>query len=322
MAVFAVGQHHAGDEGPQRRGQADGPHQEGNANDDQQRNGGEQLADMGPGDDPEQGADGVAPPKDNGENDRDRHPGLPPGRQVLGQVKDRFFAAVPRSVTTCAVAARIVTGAIVSHSLAGAVAIPAREAEATRVREEGQHGEDRDDGYVLEQQHGKGVLSRGRRHLALLIEGLQHDRRRGQGQRQPEGQCHTPVQPEHLPQPPHGRRCNQHLRAADADNGRPQPPQLFRLEFEADKEQHHHHAEFGDVGDLYGVGAQPAQHRRNRHPGDEISQHGPQSQSLEQRNDNDGGAQKQRREEQERRSHCAAPSPAAWRASRLRRVCM
>ena len=196
VAVFAVGQHNAGDEGAQRRRQANGPHQEGDANDDQQRNGGEQLADMGAGDDPEQRADGVTPAEDNGDDDPDRDTGLPPCRQVLGQVENSFFAAV-----TCTVATRIVAARIMTHFLAGAVTARARKAEAPRVRKEREHGEDRDDRDVLEQQHGKGVLSGGGRHLALLIQGLQHDCRRGQGQRQPERQRHTPVQPEHLPSP-------------------------------------------------------------------------------------------------------------------------
>jgi len=171
--------------------------------------------------------------------------------------------------------------------------------ETTGMCQERQGCQNRDHGNVLEQQDGEGILPCRRSKLILFIECLQHDCSRRQRESQTQSQTHLPVQTKGHTRKRHDQRRNANLRAAHTKDWYSEPPQFCRFELQTDKEQHHHHAKFSDVGDRNRIDTQPAQNRRDDDPCDQISQHGTKPKPLRDWYRNHRCGEKKRSEKQE-----------------------
>jgi hypothetical protein len=85
------------------------------------------------------------------------------------------------------------------------------------------------------------------------------------------------------------------LRGAEAEDLFAQRPQLRRAHFQADNEEEHHDAKFGDVKDVLRVFEQSDAERADCKAGREVAQHRTQSQSPEQRRRNHRRAEQRHR---------------------------
>jgi len=71
-------------------------------------------------------------------------------------------------------------------------------------------------------------------------------------------------------------RCAQHLRPAQAKDGPAQSPEQRRSQLQADQEQHHHHAELGEVHHIVRFIPEQAEHCwSNRYAGQQVAKHEP-----------------------------------------------
>ncbi len=141
MLEFAVGKNDAGEEGTQRRAQADQVHQVGDSHHDEQGRCGEQFAEPGAGYQPEQRYDGVSADNDHGSYCPQHRSRLKPA----GKTFQRSFR----------------------HRRSG-----------SRIKnQQGDEREHRDYRKVLEKKYGKGVPSGSCVAKAFLFKGLHHDGR-------------------------------------------------------------------------------------------------------------------------------------------------
>ena len=165
VAVFALGQHHAGEEGAECRREADELHQQRDADHHDEREADEDLAHAGVGDEAEQRpreeAAGQHDDGDGGEHGQ----GLRPAGQIADQ---RGVMRVMR----------------------------------LRRGEQRQQGEDGDDRDVLEQQHREAGLAGGGLEEAALVEALQHDGRRRHGEDEAGGERRLPAEAQASAPPP------------------------------------------------------------------------------------------------------------------------
>ncbi len=81
------------------------------------------------------------------------------------------------------------------------------------------------------------------------------------------------------------------LRQAQPEDLLAQAPQSRRHHLQADDEQQHHDAEFGDMQDGLSVGEKAQTERTDRDAGRQIAQHGAKSEFLEQRYGDYGSCQ-------------------------------
>ena len=276
MAVFALRQHHAGEEGAECRGQPHELHQQRDAHHHHQCEADEHLAHACFGHEAEQRAREEAPGQHHHGDGGKHGNGLGPARQVADE---RGVMRVMR--------------------LGGG--------------EQRQQGEDGDDRDVLEQQHGEARLPGGGLEDAALIEALQHDSGRRHGQDQAGGQCGLPAEAHGQRAAAQRQRGDDNLQPAQPDDGAAQLPQLRGLQFEADEEQHDDNAEFGEVHDMRALLADEAEQRRaDDHARHQIAQHRTEPETGCHRSGNDGGGKiDEGAEEKILRVHRLIPSAKA-----------
>jgi hypothetical protein len=218
VAVLARGEHHAGEERPERGGEPDAGHEERDPDDEQQRGRGEQLAEPRARDGAERGAHERAPADDDrrdGAEDRERL--RPPRQPAHPRLRGRVPGAARR--------------------------VPAGGAGA----EHGEQGEHRDDGDVLEEEHRERALPARALEEPALLERLEDDGGRGQRQRHAGAERRRPREPEEAREPGEREAREEHLQPSEPEDRAAQAPQPRRLELEPDDEQHEHDPELGDV---------------------------------------------------------------------------
>ena len=169
MAVFAIGQHDAGEECAQRRRQADQCHQQGNADHDHQGRGGEKLAHLRPGDVAKDGPRQIGANPDDRADCGQRDQGALPAAQPVHEIE-------------------VKAGALAMGGGFGGMAAGQQIGQGEE-RDDGQH---RDDGNVLEEQDGKTGAPAIAARKALLVQRLQHDGRRGERQDHANGEGGLP----------------------------------------------------------------------------------------------------------------------------------
>jgi hypothetical protein len=304
VAELARGEHHAGEEGAERRREPDARHEQRDADDEEERRGGEHLAQPRARDGAEGGAHRPPAAEHHGGHRAEHGERLQPAGEPA---HPRRRPPAPRRRP------------------------PRPRRERGEQREEREH---RDDGDVLEEQHGERALPRRRAELPLLGERLQHDRRGRQGERHPHGERRLPAQPGQRGERGERRGGERHLQPAEAEDGPTQPPEAPGLELEADDEEHHHDAELGDVqhAGALGGGAEEAEPRRaDDDAGDEIAEHRAEPEASGEGHGAHGGREVDeclleeagaravgRRGEEQRGAHEAAgsaPSGAPWSMS-------
>ena len=87
------------------------------------------------------------------------------------------------------------------------------------------------------------------------------------------------------------QRADADLHRAEPEDLAPQAPQPRWLHFEADDEQEHHDAEFGDVKDGLGLGEDAQAERADDQAGGEIAEDGAEPHAPEDRHGDDAGGQ-------------------------------
>ena len=304
VAVLAVGQHDAGEEGSQRRAQSHLAHQQRDPDDQQQCGGREQLAQPGAGDDPEYGSQQVAAGDHDRRHGREddeslfpRGQSLHPGRRVRRRV--------------CAVARRI-PGMVVARTVAGA---PARDRADRQQRHQRQHRDHRD---VLEQQHREGALSAVGADQVLLVQGLQHDRGRRQRERHAHRDRGLPREAGEDADAGEQHRADPDLESPEAEDRLAHLPEQGRTQLESDQEEHHDHAELGEVHHVLSLFPDQAEREgADHHAGDEVSEDRAETEALGDRDrDHRGGEVDEGLPEEPFCVHALPLSPAAARRDR------
>ena len=273
MPILAVGEDHTGQEGAERRTEPDHLHQQCDADHEQQGRRGEDLAQPGPRDGTEHGAQQEASAADD-HRDRGEHGDglLPPGK------------------------------------CGDAVCLAAR-----RDRQRGQqrqHREDRDHGDVLREQDREHPLARVGAQPTRLRQALEDDGRRRHRDDQPDGEGGLPATAGRDADGGGQQRRTQNLRAAEAEYGDAHAPQHRRAEFESDQEQHHHDAELGDMQDvLAAIGHELQSERPDGDARQQVAEHGAHPQPTCDGHRRDRGREIDERLEQEVVVHQALGTP-------------
>jgi hypothetical protein len=140
-------------------------------------------------------------------------------------------------------------------------------------REQRQQGEQRDDRQVLQQQHPEGRPADGTLSQPLLVEGLQHDRRRGHRQHEAGRQRRRPGQSEDHAGAGDGQGRGHDLRAAEAEDGLAHRPEQGGAHLQPDQEQQDHHAELGEGHDVLGLARQVEREGADQGAGDQVAEH-------------------------------------------------
>jgi hypothetical protein len=239
VAVLAVGEHHAGEEGAEAGGQADRLGERRGAEHEQQREADEHLAQARLGDVAQRRANQDPADRDQRDDQAERPRRVDPAEGL------RFAA------------------------------------------EEADHQHERDDGEVLEQQHRERRLAAGRRQEVLLAERGEADRGRGHGEAhagdEPDGHRLT----EQDRDSGHGHDRDGHLRRPEAEDRAAQRPDARGVELEADEEEQEHDADRAEAEHRLRIGDQAQAPGADRDAGDEVAEHGTQSEPLENRHRDD-----------------------------------
>ena len=126
-------------------------------------------------------------------------------------------------------------------------ALVRRRRQRRQQRQQRQHRNDR---HVLEQQHGEARAPRRGLEQPALVQALQHDRRRRHREREARDEGALPREPEqHGGGADHEGRQHD-LQAAEPEDRLAEIPQLLRLQLEPDEKQHHGDAELREVQDV------------------------------------------------------------------------
>ena len=274
---------------PSAGDRSDQHHQQGDAGDDQQGDGGEHLGQARRMDEAEERPRAV----DAGEDDRRDHPQRDqrdaPTRQPLDQRH-----GVMRLVTG-------IGGAALDRPVD-------RQRHLGAQRQQGQGDQHRDHRDILRQQHGKGRPPARGLHKPLLGQGLQHDGGGGQGKDHADRQRRLPEQP-HRDAARHHQPAGQHdLQPAEPDQPVPHVPKGARLQFEADEEKHHDHAELGEMQEIFGI-LHETQPRTDHQPGQQVAQHRPEPEPRGDRHGDHGGSEEDGRLEK-KILHARGPCPS------------
>ena len=150
-------------------------------------------------------------------------------------------------------------------------------------REKGDDGQQRHNQQIFKKQNGDHALPTRAGNIATLVQHLHDDRGRSQHEARRADETHLPRKAVQQANAGQQNGAHHHLQTAKAENLTAQPPQMRGLHFQADDEQKHHHAKFGDMNDGVRIGNQFQAKRANGKSGGEIAQHRPQPQTLEQR---------------------------------------
>ncbi len=157
--------------------------------------------------------------------------------------------------------------------------------------EEGDDGERRDDGEVLEEEDREDLLAVGIGGLAAFLEDLHDDRRRGEGEAHRRDDGDRRRQAGEHGRAGQQRRADQDLGEAETEDVVLERPQARRLQFETDDEQEHHDAEFGDAEDRFRVVEDPQPERADGDAGDQVADHRAEADPLEDRDRDDACAE-------------------------------
>lgn len=143
-----------------------------------------------------------------------------------------------------------------------------------------QDRQDGDDGDVLEQQHGEGGAAALALHQFALLQALQHDGGGGERQDEADGQPLLPGQADEVGHAGQGRRGQQHLQPAGAEDRSLQLPQQRRPELKPDQKQHQHYPELGEVHHIFLFTHQPQQEGTYDDARQQVTEHGAQPPAL------------------------------------------
>ena len=166
-------------------------------------------------------------------------------------------------------------------------------------RQQGHERKDRDDGYVLGQKDKETGLAARALQQALLGQGLQHDRSRGERQHETDCNRHVPGLPQHVGQTRHGGRRQQQLATAQPKHLESHLPQVSRLQLEPDEKQHQDNAQFGNLLDRMHVDIEQCQNRTDHDARDEVAENRAHSESRGDGDRNDAGDQKNERKKKD-----------------------
>ena len=269
VSIFALGQDHARQEGAQRRGEPHPVHQHGDADHQGQRGGGEDLPESGPGQRAKERIDEKLPGAHDAQDRGDDHQRLLPAGSSRLGQRDR----------------------------------------AGR-RQQGQDRQGGDHRQVLEEQDRKRGLAARRLEQPFFAQALHDDGCGGAGQHEAEDEASLPGLSERHRQPQDGRRRHHHLGPSQPQDGAPELPEHAGTELETDEEEHHHHAELGKVHDVLPFPADEPEHEgAQRHPREQVTEHGAQPQSLGDGDHQHGGRQVDERLSQKAPVH---QTPPGW----------
>ncbi len=283
VAVLAVGQHYACEEGPERGAQPHPGHEQGDADHQEQRRGREDLPESRAAQDPEGRAHQHPPSPDHRHHGAQNGQGLGPRRQAH-QPGRRLVAPL------------------------GGV-----DLGRGQQRHEGQHG---DHGDVLEEQDGEGRLPGRGPHQPLLLEGLEDHGRGRQGEGHAHGQRRGEGETHGHGDPGADGGGEGDLESPETQDRTPEAPEHRRPQLQADDEEHHDHAELGEVHDVLALAAHPSEAPGpDDHAGDQVPEHRPQSQPSGQGYGHDRGGQVDHGLGQERLGAHAVPSIRSTGAS-------
>jgi hypothetical protein len=165
-------------------------------------------------------------------------------------------------------------------------ALPGRRDGRYR-REKGDDGEQRHDCEVFEQQDRHRPLADGRERVAALFENLDHDRGRGQREAHAADEGNDRRKSGEDADAGQERAADADLQRAEPEDLPPQAPEPRGLHFQADDEQEHHDAEFGDVQNVAGLDENGQAERADDHAGGEIGEDRAEPRALEQRDRDD-----------------------------------
>jgi hypothetical protein len=142
--------------------------------------------------------------------------------------------------------------------------------------------------------------------LALLIQDLQREGRRGQRQRKPDKQRLAKPEAERQADGGKHERCRHELGGAEPEDRRAHGPKSHRAKLEPDHEQQHDDAELAEMQDALDTVElieRPENIRADDHAGGEIAEHGAHAKNAAERRGNGSGGEKHRHLDQLRRNH-------------------
>ena len=145
--------------------------------------------------------------------------------------------------------------------------------------QQGQGGEDRDNGDVLGQEDGKDAATATGLHEALFGQGLQHDGGGGEGECEADGKADAPRLFVGKGNAHDGKGRQDNLEPAEAEKLVAHGPEGAGFKLEPDQEEHHDHAEFGNVLERLGFRADKAEGGPNQKSGSEIAKNGSKAQA-------------------------------------------
>ena len=233
-AIFAFGQNNAGHERAERGGEAELLHEQRNSEHDEERRRREHFAQPRIGDiTKERPEDETTCQNNDGHRGDNDKPPLP-------------------------------TAEIADHS-------GFRRARAGPDREQWHQRQDRNDGDILEQEDRERGLAAGCLHHAAFLERLEHDRGRRHGQDQADGDGRFPCEAGRDRHRPNYDRCSGHLQPAQAKDRPAHLPQERRAQFQTDHEQHHDHADLGEMHDVAAALDEPQRMRPDNRAGSQVA---------------------------------------------------
>ncbi len=238
VAVLAVGQDDAGQEGPQGGAKPHLLHDVGRSHHDEEGRDREEFPELDAADEAQEGDDDEAAGQDHQVHGNEEGDRLGPPRQSPDQGGG-----------------------------------PVRDFPDRLVGQERQEGENRDDRHVLEEKNREGALPRLGSVQSLFPQGLQDDRRGGQGQGQPHGHGRLPGESHDLEEGRQEQGCQADLEGAGPQDQTAHPPEVGGVQLQSREEKHHHHAELGDVHDACSLPADQSQEiGADRDPAQEVTQ--------------------------------------------------
>jgi hypothetical protein len=226
-------------------------HQERDADHQHQRRGGEKLPQVGRRDEPEER---LGQPAAHPDHQRDR-PEIDERGLPAGQAVDEAQG-----------------GPVLVYAM-GRIRRAMGDLRQFRQRQQRQKRQHRDHRDVLRKKHGERPLPAIGAHQPLLVQRLQDDRGGGKRKDETHGERDAPPQSEDHADRHHRCRRQADLPAAETQEAPPHLPKLLGLQFQADEEQHHHHAELGEMLDGDHVNVEEGEDRADHDPRDQVAQH-------------------------------------------------
>ena len=158
-------------------------------------------------------------------------------------------------------------------------------------REQGDQGQQRDDGKILQQQHRERVAAYHGSQLATLCQYLKAECRRRQCETKAHDHCSCKRQTKQQGQPGKGEPGQYHLGGAETEHHAPHDPQPGRFQFDTDDEKQEDNTEFGDMPDLLHLVNEAEHPGTHDDAGREVTQDRTETELLEDRHGNNGRAE-------------------------------